>query len=245
MRDTRYGEPRPHSRADQVPCSTSVTSATRRNPAADSRAHHPHHCTVIHALVATHIDPLVGAAARVGDRLQLGNEFLDLDLGIHQIDLALGVHRDGERLLVLVEALGLRLRQIDLHADREQRCRHHEDDQQHQHHVDHRRDVDLGHDRLAGMPPSAPNARAAAAHAHRSGTPARRSDATGWPRIRRQNPPAGAPACSPRRRTCYRKSSPGWRQQGQLRLRTTLPRCRARPPRARYSSKPRSTGSCS
>ena len=54
---------------------------------------------------------------------------------------------------------------------------------------------------------------------------ARRSAATGSRRIRRQTPPGAGPACSPRMRICCRKSSPGWRQQGQLRSRTALRRC--------------------
>ncbi len=69
--------------------------------------------------------------------------------------------------LVLIEALGLRLRQVDRHADREQRRRHHEDDQQHQHDVDHRGDVDFGHDRR-GHAAAAPDSAAAhcLTHAH-------------------------------------------------------------------------------
>ena len=74
--------------APQDPCSTSVTSATRRKPP-PKPSHHPHHCTVIHIPVATHIDALLAAAARLGNRLQLGNQFVDLDLGILQEDLAL------------------------------------------------------------------------------------------------------------------------------------------------------------
>ena len=54
---------------------------------------------------------------------------------------------------------------------------------------------------------------------------ARRSAATGSRRTRRQSPPGAGPACSPRRRTCYRKSSPGWRRQGRLRSQTAPRRC--------------------
>ena len=42
-----------------------------------------------------------------------------------------------------------RLRQLDRHADGEQRRRHHEDDEQHEHDVDDRRHVDLAHRRPA------------------------------------------------------------------------------------------------
>ena len=54
-----------------------------------------------------------------------------------------------ERLVVLqelgVELLRRRVRQVDADALRQQRRRDHEDDQQHEHHVDVRHDVDLGH----------------------------------------------------------------------------------------------------
>src|SRR6266498_305429 len=91
--------------------------------------HDPHHCAVIHLAIPAHIDALVRPAASLGDRLELCNEIFDLDLGILQEHLALAVDRDRERLAVLVERLGLALRQIDRHADREQRRRNHEDDQ--------------------------------------------------------------------------------------------------------------------
>src|ERR1041385_3125119 len=111
--------------------------AGRREP-----SHHAHHCTVIDLLVATHIDAFVVAgAAGGGNRLQLRHQVVDLDLGILQVDLALGVHRYRERLLVLIERLGLRLRQVARHTHRQQRRRHHEDDQEHETPVDHRRDV--------------------------------------------------------------------------------------------------------
>src|SRR5690606_30405905 len=67
-------------------------------------------------------------------------------------------HRDLVRLL---GRLGreARLRQVDLHLVGQLRCVDHEDDQQHQHHVDQRRDVDFRHRRAA-------TASAAYAHAH-------------------------------------------------------------------------------
>src|SRR3954470_22470452 len=122
----------------------------RREP-----SHHAHHCTVIDLLVATHIDALVTPAARGGNRLQLGYQLVDLDLGILQVDLAFGVHRHRERLLVLIERFRLGLRQIQRHADSEQRGRHHEDNEQHEHHVHHRRDVDFRHHGLAPVAPLA------------------------------------------------------------------------------------------
>src|SRR5947209_12843115 len=65
--------------------------------------HHAHHCTVIHLPIATHIDALVVATARLRDRLQFGYQFVDFDLGILQVDLTFGVHRHGERLFVLIK----------------------------------------------------------------------------------------------------------------------------------------------
>src|SRR6185312_3240016 len=112
-------------------------------------AHHAHHRPVVDLLVAAHVDARLGAAARLRHGLELGDQLVDVDLRILQEHLPLLVDRDGERLLVLVEALGLRLRQVDRHADRQKRRRDHEDDEQHQHHVDHRRDVDLRHDAAA------------------------------------------------------------------------------------------------
>ena len=49
-------------------------------------------------------------------------------------------------LTVLAQRRGAGLGQIHRHAYRQQRRCHHKDDQQHQHHVHKRRDVDLGHD---------------------------------------------------------------------------------------------------
>src|ERR1700674_3012639 len=118
-------------------------------------AHDPHHGAVIHFAIPAHIDALVRSAASLGDRFELCNEIFDLDLGILQKNLALAVDGDHQRLAILVERLGLGLGQIDRHADREQRSRDHEDDQEHQHHVDERRDVDLAHDRAGAMPPLA------------------------------------------------------------------------------------------
>src|SRR5436309_14730180 len=79
-------------------------------------AHDPHHGAVIHFAIPAHINALVRSAASLSDRFELCNEILDLDLGILQKNLALAVDRHGQRLAVLVERLGLALRQIDRHA---------------------------------------------------------------------------------------------------------------------------------
>src|SRR6185436_18668659 len=56
-----------------------AAEACRREP-----PHHAHHCTVIDLPVATHIDALVVAAARLRDRLEFRDQFVDLDLGVLQ-----------------------------------------------------------------------------------------------------------------------------------------------------------------
>ena len=54
-------------------------------------------------------------------------------------------HRDDELLVLARERPGTGLRQVDRDALLQDRRGHHEDDQQDQHHVDQRRDVDLRH----------------------------------------------------------------------------------------------------
>ncbi len=68
------------------PCSTSVTSATRREARRRQPSHHLHHRTVIDLLVAAHIDALLGAvaAARCRNRLQLRHQLVHRDLGVLQ-----------------------------------------------------------------------------------------------------------------------------------------------------------------
>ena len=64
-----------------------------------------------------------------------------------QVHLALGIHRQHQRLLVLCrhDWISGGLGQLDIDALGQQRCGDHEDDQQHQHHVDVGNDVDLTH----------------------------------------------------------------------------------------------------
>src|SRR3984957_6265500 len=131
----------------------------RHAPEAGGRqpSHHLHHGAVVDLLVAPNEDALIQPAARLGDRFQLRHQIINPDLGIVEEYLAFKVDRKRQRVLVLVEALGLGLRQIERHAHRQQRRRDHEDDQQHQHDVDHRGDVDLRHPRA---PPAAASATA-------------------------------------------------------------------------------------
>src|SRR4029077_14866309 len=131
----------------------------------------------------------------------------------------------------------LGFRKVDRDGDRQKGSRHHEDDEQHEHHVDERRDVDLAHDRApspASLARRPRNPQAAGRNCPLN--PARRSGATESPRTRRRSPRAAATAYSPPRRTYYRKSSPGCRQQVLLLSQTAPPRCPAPPPPERYSS---------
>ena len=52
--------------------------------------------------------------------------------------------REDELLLLGVDRLGARLGEVHLDALLDERRGHHEDDEEHEHHVDERRDVDLG-----------------------------------------------------------------------------------------------------
>src|SRR6516165_5045465 len=88
-----------------------------------------------------------------------------------------------------------------------------ENDQQDQHDVDHRRHVDLSHDRATAMPPAGDRGGAPAVHRHlRPPIPVRRSAAIESRQTRRRTPPGAGPVCSRRTRTCYRKWSPVWRR---------------------------------
>src|ERR1035438_9825384 len=82
-------------------------------------SHHLHHGTVIDLLVAPDKNALVQPAAGFRDRLQFRHQIVDRDLGVVEEDLALHVDRKRQRVLVLIEALGLGLRQVERHADRQ------------------------------------------------------------------------------------------------------------------------------
>jgi hypothetical protein len=73
-----------------------------------------------------------------------------LVVGDVQVELAVAIDAQDDRFVVPeqlgVELLRRRIRQINADALREQRRRDHEDDEQHEHHVDIRHDVDLGHE---------------------------------------------------------------------------------------------------
>src|SRR5215467_2709403 len=91
--------------------------------------HHLHDRAVVDLSVAAHENALLCPAARLGDGLELGDQFLHRNFGILEVDLPALVDRDRQRLFVLVEGLGLGLRQIEGHSHRQERGRHHENDQ--------------------------------------------------------------------------------------------------------------------
>src|SRR5258707_8186230 len=128
-------------------------------------SHHLHHGTVVDLLVAPNKNTLVQPASRIGDRLQLRHQIVEGDFIVIEKDLTFEVDRKRQRILVLIEALGLGLRQVERHAHRQQRRPHHADDQQHQHYVDHRRDVDLRHH--GATPAAASPAPRRTCHVHR------------------------------------------------------------------------------
>ena len=140
-----------------------LTKATLPQSGAVDLAHHLHDPAVIEALVGAQEDarPAFGAARR-GDLLEPRAKPAFGHRRIVDEDVAGGIDRDRHRLCILLERRRLALRQIDLDAGGEQGRGDHEDDQQHQHHVDHRRDVDLRHRR----PPPAPAAAEDGAHRH-------------------------------------------------------------------------------
>jgi hypothetical protein len=106
-------------------------------------SHDLHDRAVVDGRVAAHKNALVIAVLRNGGEAR--NQFRYFYFGFLKEDLARLVDRDRQRFLVfLVQQACLRLGQIHGHAGRQQRGRHHEYDQQHEHHVDHRRDVDFG-----------------------------------------------------------------------------------------------------
>src|SRR3569833_3566717 len=90
-------------------------------PGSRQAAHHLLDRAVIALGVAAHEDALRGTAARIGDGFQLRYQFVGGDFGVVEEYLAGELHRQRQRLLVLIEALGRRLRQVQRHADGEKR----------------------------------------------------------------------------------------------------------------------------
>src|SRR5258708_6435944 len=79
-------------------------------------SHYLHHGTVVDLLVAPNKNALIQAAAGVRDRLQLRYQVVESDFIVIEEDLTFQVDRKRQRILVLIEALGLGLRQVERHA---------------------------------------------------------------------------------------------------------------------------------
>src|SRR6185312_17118845 len=73
-------------------------------PGSGKTAHHFHDRAVVGLGVAAHEDALIGAAARIGDGLQLRHQFVGGDFRVVEKDLAGDLDRERQRLLVLIEA---------------------------------------------------------------------------------------------------------------------------------------------
>src|SRR5262249_21675422 len=106
------------------------------------RGHRAHDLSIGHRLVRTDVD--LPVATRRADRTQLLRELGERVRGVVQVHLAGLRDVDDELLLGAGQRPGRGLRQIDGHALLEDRRRHHEDDEKHQHDVDQRRHVDVG-----------------------------------------------------------------------------------------------------
>src|SRR5215831_20201637 len=107
------------------------------------RSHHPHHDAVVHSSVAAHENALV--VSILCDSSELRRDLIDLELGVLQEDASLWIDRNRQRLLGTFELLRFGFRKLDRHTDGKQRRRHHEEDQENKHDVDHRRHIDLAH----------------------------------------------------------------------------------------------------
>src|SRR6516164_7924547 len=106
-----------------------------------------HHLRVGVRTVAADIDDPVRIL-----RSELGQtrfELIGLDPLVADEHLAVAIEADDDRLFWLGQLGRPRFRQIERHADSQQWRSHHKDDEQHEHHVDHRGYVDLGERRVA------------------------------------------------------------------------------------------------
>src|SRR3569623_2027883 len=69
-------------------------------PGSRQATHHFHDRAVVGLGVAAHEDAFVGAAARIGDGLQLRHQLVGGDFGVVEKDFAGDLHRERQRLLV-------------------------------------------------------------------------------------------------------------------------------------------------
>ena len=104
-------------------------------------SHDPHHLPVGHRLIGANVERAIGTSG--GDRAQLLGQGIGRHRRVVEEDLAALADVHDELLLLPGERPGRDLRQVDGHPLLQDRGRHHEDDEQHEHHVDERRDVDL------------------------------------------------------------------------------------------------------
>ena len=94
-----------------------------------------------HVFIRAHEDELVLRIANL--LLQLGADLVDVDGVVAQKHPLLLVNADHHALFGDLFH-GARLGDIHFNPGLQHRRRHHKDDEQHQHHVDQRRDVDIG-----------------------------------------------------------------------------------------------------
>src|SRR3569623_1163142 len=117
------------------------------------QGHRVHHLAVVGRLIAAHQHRQIGLAAQHGGNalhhVLHAHRLLLLAADV-EIILALGIHGQHQRFFgLLIDGLRRGLRQVHLHALRQQRRGDHKYDQQHQHHVDVGHDVDLRHQAFA------------------------------------------------------------------------------------------------
>src|ERR1051325_10392497 len=104
---------------------------------------------VSHAVVR--IDLQLGLVGLAGDHRDLRPQAQLVDRRIVPVQRARLIDLQADRIqrVVRLNHVRVRLRKVDLHFVRQDGSRDHEDDQEHQHHVDKRRDVDIRHRSLA------------------------------------------------------------------------------------------------
>src|ERR1700683_3974700 len=105
------------------------------------RRHGADHFAISDLLIGPNEHLQVGTSLRY--RLQLIGQFARVELAIVEIGLAIASYRDDELLFLALERGGLNLGNRNLDALLNDGRGHHEDDQQHQHHIDQRGHIDL------------------------------------------------------------------------------------------------------
>src|SRR5690606_24931442 len=106
-------------------------------------SHHLDHHPIGDLAICVQVDLLVLLRLHVVAQLVL--ELLDQHRCLADVDLLGVIHAQDELLLAGFNRCGACVRQVHLHALLDEGCGDHEDDEEHQHHVHHGRDVDLAH----------------------------------------------------------------------------------------------------